>query len=227
MTHQAKSESTLFELENFSASYQNQTALNSISLSIASGEKVALIGPSGGGKTTLLKGLFKQQQNTTAVLYQDLHLVHTLSVFHNVYAGKLDQHSTLRNLLNLVRPQKRERLEINAILQSLQLSEKALSPVGELSGGQQQRVALARCMYSGHPILLADEPVSSVDPQQAETLIREMLANFNTIVAAMHTVDLALKYFTRIIAIRSGRIVFDIPSSEIQPQQLEELFIAC
>ncbi|MEL6821587.1 MAG: ATP-binding cassette domain-containing protein [Calditrichota bacterium] len=227
MINKSTSAPLLFELEDFSASYQNQIALNSISLRITTGENVALIGPSGGGKTTLLKSLFSQQQEQSAVLYQNLHLVHQLSVFHNVYAGKLDYNSTFRNLLNLIRPQKTELSEIDAILVDLQLSEKASSSVGELSGGQQQRVAMARCFYSGRPTLLADEPVSSVDPQQAEVLIQKMLDRFTTVVAAMHTVDLALEYFTRVIGIRAGSIHFDIPASDIQPKHLEELFNAC
>ena len=217
----------MFNLKNISVSYKDTPALRNITLIIEEGEKVALIGPSGSGKTTLLRKLYELEQERTAFIHQDYALVPQLTVFHNVYAGRLDRHSTAYNLLNLIKPQKRELEGIRAVLQSLGLEEKKFQRVGALSGGQQQRVAVARAIFRGSDILLGDEPVSSIDPHQADNVINILLKATRTVILALHSVDLALQNFDRIIGIRLGKVDFDLPGSEVNDSILAELFQPC
>ena len=161
----------LFNLVAERVAYENTVALKNITLQINKGEKVALVGPSGAGKTTLLRTLYESVEGQPSFVHQHYSLVPQLSAFHNVFIGRLDQYSTAYNLLNLIKPQKKAVQDIVPILQQLGMEEKTFDKAGALSGGQQQRVAVARAIYRGAEILLADEPVSSVDPHQAGTVM--------------------------------------------------------
>ncbi len=217
----------LFELRDISISYGKTRALEGISLTVSPGQKVALIGPSGAGKTTLLRTLYQTLPERCAFIHQDYSLVPQLSVFHNVYAGRLDRHSTLYNLRNLVRPCKTEWKAVQQVLERLGLPEKISQKAAALSGGQQQRVAVARALYQQSPVLLADEPVAAVDPHQSGRVLETMLASVETAVIALHSVDLALQFFPRIIGLREGKVFFDLPAPKVTQTRLKDLFLPC
>lgn len=214
----------LFKLNDFNVSYQNLPALKSISLKIYEGEKIGLIGPSGGGKTTLLKSLYEQNPQQSSFIHQNYALVEQLSVYNNVYIGKLNKHSTYENIKNLIIPNKLCIEKIKPILAAVGITEKINTKVGELSGGQKQRTAIARSLYQNKKILLADEPVSSVDPHRAEALLKIIINSSPTVITSLHNVDLAIKYATRIIGISNGQIHFDKPTNKINDDLLNNLF---
>lgn len=214
----------MFDLVNASASYNGREVLSGVTLSIAEGERVALVGESGAGKSTLLTLLYRQRSADSALIPQDWALVRTLSVFHNVYIGRLNRYSTWYNLRNLVRPSRREIGEIEPILEALGLADKIFAPVGELSGGQQQRAAVARALFQGSPALLGDEPVSSVDEHQARRVLETIRETHGTIVLAMHDVDLALAYTDRVIGLKNGGIVLDAPTAGLSPADLDTIY---
>lgn len=214
----------LIELTSEQASYHNQLVLKDINLTINHGEKVALVGQSGSGKSTLLRLIYSKHNINTALVPQDEGLVQTLSVFHNIYMGRLGHYSSWHNLVNLIKPYAKHIDEINAYLEQLQLSEKIFEPVGRLSGGQRQRTAVARSLYQGGQLLLADEPVSSVDEHQSNLVLNTLCQNFPTIVLAMHDIDLSLTYCDRIIGLDNGSIVLDQPSHELSAKDLLPLY---
>jgi len=214
----------LLRLENAEVRYQTGVALQQINLSLYKGEKLALIGRSGSGKSTLLRLIYEHLSDNTALVPQDEGLVANLSVFHNVYMGRLSQHPAWYNLLNLLRPFPKRVSEIDAILQRLQLSEKCFVPVAQLSGGQRQRTVIARSLYQGGELLLADEPVSAVDERQARQIFNELSQHFTTMVVALHDTALALEYCDRIIGLDAGRIVLDSRSDCVTEAELAALY---
>lgn len=216
--------SFLFDLKSERVAYDNTVALNDITLRIARGEKIALIGPSGAGKTTLLRTLYERATHQSAFVHQHYALVPQLSVFHNVYIGRLDRYSTLSNILNLIKARKSIQEDMRPILRALDIEDKTFEKVGTLSGGQQQRVAVARAMYRREQILLADEPVSSVDPHQAGTVMELILKHADTVVVSLHAVDVALKYAGRLIGLREGHIQFDMATEHVTPAMLLQLY---
>lgn len=215
----------LFELCEESIGYDGHEVLREISLRIDQGERVALVGKSGAGKSTLLQLFYRQQHAKTAIIPQDLGLVKLLSVFHNVYMARLHRHRTWYNLLNLMRPQRREVAAVRALVEQLQMGEdKLYAPVGKLSGGQQQRTAVARAIHQGEKILMADEPVSSVDEHQSRLVLEAINAAHDTVLLAMHDVDLALAYTDRVVGLKQGRIVMDQPTAELEATDLDCLY---
>ena len=214
----------MIQLQSESASYQGVKALHDIDLCVSQGEKIALVGQSGSGKSTLIKLIYDLYPTNTALVPQDYGLVSHLSVFHNVFIGGLDQHSTLYNLANLVRPWPDQVKTIRTILVGLQLDEYLFRPVGRLSGGQKQRVAIARSLFQKGCLLLADEPVSSVDEEQSKVVLKQLSNGFSTIVLAMHDIQLALSFCDRIIGLEKGRIVLDSPSEALLSSDLLSLY---
>lgn len=214
----------LFNLQDASVAYENNVALHHITLKITRGEKVALIGPSGAGKTTLLRTLYDSVAEQSAFVHQHYALVSPLSTFHNVYMGRLDRHSAFYNALNLIKPQKKILAEIRPILHALGMADKMFNKTGALSGGQQQRVAIARAMYRGESILLADEPVSSVDPHQADAVMELIIKNSETVIMSLHAVAFALKFADRIVGLREGRMQFDLPANNVTQTMLSSLY---
>ena len=217
----------MFDLVHLSAAYDNEPVLHDISLRIERGEKVVIIGPSGAGKSTLLKKMYEAQQQHCAFIHQDFALVPQLSAFHNVCISRLDLNGTLHNLLNLIRPRKDEQQRVLPILESLHMGDKLFTPVHALSGGQQQRVSVARAIYRGSEIVLGDEPVSSIDPHQANAVLNIIKDSAPTVVLSLHDVDLALELFDRIVGLRDGRIFFDLPSADVEQNMLAELYEPC
>lgn len=212
-------------LRDAGASYGDVQVLDGVTLTINHGEHVALVGGSGAGKSTLLSLLFDRKRRDLAVVPQDLGLVQTLSVFHNVYMGRLAAHGTLYNMANLVRPFAREVAGVRAVLEPLGLADKMWAAAGELSGGQRQRTAVARTLYQAGDILLADEPVSALDGPMAEIVMQALTHSYRTAVLAMHDVEMALRYTHRVIGIDKGCIVLDRPSATLTPRDLTPLYM--
>jgi phosphonate transport system ATP-binding protein len=230
---------------------RHQVAIDGIDLEVAKGERVALIGPSGAGKTTLFRMLnctlrptsgrllidgvsverlhgrtLREVRRRIGTVYQQHNLVPRLRVVHNVLSGRLGRWSTLRSLASLVRPSDIE-LARDA-LSKVGIEEKILARTDELSGGQQQRVAIARVLVQDPEVILADEPVSSVDPSLAASLVRLFLdiaeMTRKTLLMSLHSVDLALAYFPRIVGVKEGKVLFDLPPDRVSDRVLEELY---
>jgi phosphonate transport system ATP-binding protein len=230
---------------------RDQTALNGIDLDIRRGERVALIGPSGAGKTTLFRLLnctmrptlgrllingenvetlhgkrLRQVRRSIGSVYQQHNLVPRLKVIHNVLAGQLGQWSTLQSFVSLLKPRDIE-LAHDALTQ-VGIPEKLFERTDELSGGQQQRVAIARVLVQDPDVILADEPVSSVDPTLASVIVRLLIDisqnTRKTLVVSLHSVDLALAYFPRVIGIKEGYKAFDLSPAQINDDMLEDLY---
>ena len=214
----------MFQLTNANLGYKQSSVLRNISLEINEGERVALVGESGAGKSTLLAALQSQLQNEATLIPQDLGLVNNLSVFHNIYIGRLNTYSSVYNLLNLAWPQKREVQKIKPLVERLSLVEKLFKPTGELSGGQQQRTAICRALFQGGSAIIGDEPVSAVDNHMANIIMETLIAKFPTVVLALHDVDLAIKFSTRIIGIKDGAICFDQSTVDLSRQDLDFLY---
>lgn len=238
----------MFNLNNISKYYGEMEALSSLSLSIEKGEIVALIGPSGAGKTTLLNTLAnvvkpdngeliidnipsknynnKKLSKKLGIIRQQFDLVGPLPVIHNVLAGRLNEWGFFKSALSLIFPQDK-----NIAIKSLErvgLLDKIYDKTSDLSGGQQQRVALARLLVQNPEIILADEPVSSLDPARADDLLSmlvELVKEENqTLIASLHSVEYAKKYFTRIIALKDGKIFFDLPTDTVTDKDLHDLY---
>ncbi len=214
----------LLQLVNQDLGYDRAPVLRDVSLTINPGDRIALVGESGAGKSTLLGALQARLLDQAALVPQNPGLVASLSVFHNVYMGRLQQHSTWYNLLNLVWPRRREIDAIRPLVQRLGLEDKLFESAGSLSGGQQQRVGVCRAIHQGGALVLGDEPVSAVDNHQARTVLDELHGQFETVILAMHDVDLALHYASRIIGLKDGRVALDQPSDGLSSSDLDFLY---
>ncbi|MZR64090.1 ATP-binding cassette domain-containing protein [Alcanivorax sp. DP30] len=214
----------MFRLQQARLGHPGQAVFDNLSLEIAAGEQVALLGPSGAGKSTLLAALRQQQADNVAWCPQNADLVPMLSVFHNIYMGALDRHNSLSNLRNLILPSRQHKQAIAELTEQLGLQDKLFTSVDRLSGGQAQRVALGRAIYSQRTILLADEPVSSVDEHHGLALLQQILARHDTAVVALHDRSLALQCCTRIIGLRDGEIVLDAASDSLTLSDLDTLY---
>ena len=146
----------LIALEGETIGYAGRAVLAEVRLSIAAGERIALVGRSGVGKSTLLNTLYDRLADTAALIPQAASLVPQLSCFHNVYMGRLDRHSSLRNLRELVWPATATLAEVEAVLAAVGLAEALRQKAGSLSGGQAQRTSVARALYNGRPVVLGD-----------------------------------------------------------------------
>lgn len=214
----------MFTLDNQCFVQGRHTILSDISLHINAGEKVALVGPSGAGKSSLLSLLWQQHSDDIALCPQESGLVDILSVYQNIYMGGLSRFSNLYNLVNLMRPWAVRKSEVHAIALQLGIAETmGLSP-DRLSGGQRQRVALGRALYRRKKIFFGDEPVSSLDPQQGDELLGRVLFGHETSVVVIHSPELAMKHFTRVIALGAGRIVGDWATDEVTLADLEGVY---
>lgn len=214
----------LFRLRNEDLGYEGETVLRGVSLAVSAGERIALVGESGAGKSTLLSVLQSRYQGNTALIPQDPGLVRSLSVFHNVYMGSLHRHSAAYNLINLAWPRRQEIARIRPIVERLGLADKLFEPAGALSGGQQQRTAICRALLQGGDAVLADEPVSAADNHQSRVILDALAETFETVILAMHDVELALEYSTRIIGLKDGGIALDAPAGDLVRSDLDFLY---
>jgi phosphonate transport system ATP-binding protein len=210
----------LFELRGASVGYEGRPVLVDIDLTICRGERVAVMGRSGAGKSTLLTLLFGQRPAEIALVPQAAALVRTLSVFHNVFMGRLDRRSTLHNLRTLVSPRRDDVEEVGRVLDSVGLADKLFAAAGTLSGGQGQRTSVARALYNGRPVVLGDEPVSALDRVQGDEILSLLRRRHETLVLVMHDIPLALAHADRIVVLERGRIVLDRPSGALTAADL-------
>lgn len=214
----------MFHFQQARLGHGDQVVFDDLTLTIEHGEKVALLGPSGAGKSTLLDALRRQQEAACAWCPQAGALVPMLSVFHNIYMGSLSRNRTLTNLRNLLAPSRHEREQVGALAADLALHDKLFTSVDQLSGGQAQRTALGRALYTQRPILLADEPVSSLDEHQGQALLTLSLARHDSAVIALHDRALALACSDRIIGLNQGQIVLDAATRSLSLSDLDALY---
>lgn len=242
-----------FVLDDVGLTHDNGfVALSGISLSAAQGESIALIGPSGAGKTSLLSTIgtgylpssgrlqvlgqsasaqssareLKALRSRIGSVYQAAPIPLRQRVVTAVLAGKLGQWPLWKALASLAYPQ-----DIPGAAEALarvQLQDKLFARCDQLSGGQLQRVGIARVLYQQAELILADEPVSALDPSLSlatvQLLVQEAAARQATLVASLHAVDLALGCFERIVGIRDGRVAFDLPAAQVSDAQLQALY---
>jgi phosphonate transport system ATP-binding protein len=246
----------VLNLEAICVAGRGKPRLDGVSLSLNAGERVALIGPSGAGKSTLLavaNGLIspdsgtvrwqgetparagshrrRRQQARIGTLWQDLRLIEELSVQQNINAARLASWGWPRALLNLLLPL--DTAACSALLRRLDLDPGLLNqPVAALSGGQRQRVALARLLRQDPMLLLADEPLASLDPRLADDLLALLLqeavlhqdaAQPRALLLSLHRPDL-LEGFDRVVGLRAGRVVLDAPPDSLDPSHLQALY---
>ncbi|WP_078430249.1 phosphonate ABC transporter ATP-binding protein [Alkalihalobacterium alkalinitrilicum] len=242
----------MIEFKDVSLVYPNGTqGLKNVNLKINQGEFVVIVGLSGAGKSTLIRSMnrlvtptngellideedilkYKQRKlrklrTEVGMIFQNYNLVKRSTVMKNVISGRLGHTSTLRSLLNLYSKEDIA-LAYNS-LQRVNIAEKVYQRADQLSGGQQQRVAIARVLTQQPKIILADEPVASLDPptsHQVMTYLRKVNKEDNiTTIVNLHFIDMAMEYADRIIGMRAGEVVFDGPSSEVSEQTFEEIY---
>jgi phosphonate transport system ATP-binding protein len=231
------------------------TALNQINLSFKAGEMVALIGASGSGKSTLLRhlsGLMTAdvgggeihvdgkpvQQNgvidrniravraNIGFIFQQFNLVGRLPVLTNVLSGGLSRMPLWRSCFKIF-TREEKKLGMEALVR-VGISDHAYKRTSALSGGQQQRAAIARCIVQKARVVLADEPIASLDPESARRVM-QTLADINredgtTVIVSLHQVDVAMRFCRRTVALNKGRVVYDGPSSALTEQMLRDLY---
>lgn len=222
-------------------------ALREIDLEIGAGERVALVGPSGAGKTTLLSVLNGTVQPTdgsvrvlghdpasagrasrrrVGTVHQALDLTGPLRVVHNVNAGHLASWSLLRALRSLLRPVAVD--EAMAVLARVGIADRVHERTDNLSGGERQRVAIARVLVQNPDLVLADEPISSLDPARGREVV-ELLGALareadRTLVMSLHAFDLARTSCDRVVGMRDGRIVFDERAVDVTDHVADSLY---
>jgi phosphonate transport system ATP-binding protein len=236
-----------------SKSFANCQALDKVSIQIEEGEMVALLGASGSGKSTLLRHLpgfvtsnsgeidvlgqtvqsngklkagYKQVRSRVGFVFQQFNLVNRLPVITNVLIGLLYETPWWRSLFMQFSVEQRQKaLEA---LSSVGIEQTAWQRAATLSGGQQQRAALARCLVQKARVILADEPIASLDPESSRKVM-DLLQQMNrdnkcTVLVSLHQVEFAVRYCPRTIALNAGRVVYDGPSAALTPELLAELY---
>ena len=241
----------MFEFRNVTRRFGAMIAVKDITLDIPSGQMVGVIGRSGAGKSTMLRMInrladpssgsisfngmevsalsgaaLRRWQCDCAMIFQQFNLVPRLDVLTNVLLGRLNQRSTLTSVLSLFT--REERIMAIAALERLGIEQAALQPAGTLSGGQQQRVAIARALMQQPKVLLADEPIASLDPMNAK-IVMDALKQINesegiTVICNLHTLDTARAYCERIIGMAAGKVVFDGAPEQLTSQAVSDIY---
>ena len=242
----------MLQVQNLTKVYPNGTlALKDVSFEVADGEFLAVIGLSGSGKSTLLRCINRLIEPTSGkiiwngadvtaakgaellkvrrqigMIFQQFNLVKRSSVMTNVLSGRLGYVSTLPSLVNYFSPDDRNRALTN--LEQVGLSDKAHVRADSLSGGQQQRVGIARALMQEPKLILADEPVASLDPVLAHSILK-YLEQLNkergiTVLCSLHFLDLVHRYATRAIALKDGQLVFEGLPKEIDDAQFKAIY---
>ncbi|MBS9335267.1 phosphonate ABC transporter ATP-binding protein [Fructobacillus sp. M1-13] len=240
------------EIKNVSKVYPNGTiGLKDINLDIKQGEFVMIVGLSGSGKSTLLRAINRLHDVTegeilidgqnitkatgdklhkirrsTAMIFQNYNLVKTSSVYRNVMSGRVGYYPAWKAALGLFTKEDQEMVKTN--LSRVNLLDKYYVKARDLSGGQQQRVGIARALMQEPSVILADEPVSGLDPKTTKQVMND-LKKLNeedgmTIVLNVHSIGLALKYSSRIVGLKDGRIIYDKPIEEVDKRDFKEIY---
>lgn len=239
----------LVTVAGVSKGYTDVPALSQVSFAVRPGELVALAGPSGSGKTTLLyllAGILQPDTGTIAIggkdlakvkagrvlstlvgiIHQRYDLVPHLPVLHNVLAGRLGQWGLLRSAASLLWPQDRPLAQ--SALERMGIGDKAWERTSHLSGGEQQRAAIARLIVQSPRVVLADEPVASLDPALSEEMLRLLTGltedNGRALIVSLHSPELIRRFCTRVIGLREGRVVFDLPADAVTDSTLDDLY---
>lgn len=240
-----------FCLQDVSVRFGALRALDGVDLDVAEGERVALVGPSGAGKSTLLgllNGTLRPSSGRVEVLGRDLaglrprelrtvqsrigavrqqfDLVGALRVVHNVNAGRLGQWSLARAAWSLLSP--RDVGAVDAALRRVGIPDKLHERTDRLSGGEQQRVALARVLVQDPSAILADEPISSLDPargREVMDLLRDLaVERGRTLVVSLHAFEYAVSHCDRVVGLRDGRILFDEAADRVDAGMADDLY---
>ena len=236
-------------IKDLKKTFQNGTkALKRINLEIKSGEFVTILGPSGSGKTTLLRSInglenidegeivfnnriieneyLSYVQKKTGMIFQEFNLVNNLSSINNVLSGLLNSSSKFMSMFYLFTRQ--QKLLALQSLETVGLLDKAYSRVDQLSGGQRQRVGIARAIIKKPVLLLADEPVASLDPRAANlilSLLKKISKESNiTIICNLHQVELAIKFSDKIVGLLDGSIMFDSSTKDIDINYVQNIY---
>ena len=232
----------MFRINNVTRRFGGHLAVDNVNVEIPQGQMVGVIGRSGAGKSTLLRMInrlvdpssgsihfgdsevsslrgaaLRNWQRDCAMIFQQFNLVPRLDVLTNVMLGRLNHRSTALSLLGIFTHD--ERIMAIAALERLGIEQTAMQAAGTLSGGQQQRVAIARALMQGPKMILADEPIASLDPLNAK-IVMDSLRDINeregiTVITNLHTLDTARHYCERIIGMAAGKVVFDGPPSAL------------
>ena len=240
-------------LTQISCSFGSTRALQEINLDIHSGEQVALIGPSGCGKTTLLRllstqisptsgelnllnsnpmqlspGRIKHLRTRIAMIPQHLGLVPNVPALRNVLNGGLGKITLGQTIRQMICPKSEDSQRALELLERTGIGEKLYDRTDSLSGGQQQRIAVARALYQEPAILLADEPVSAIDPARAHDMMG-LLTQLSkeegiTLIVSLHNLDLAREFFPRLIGLREGHIAFDKAPDQLSEDECNTLY---
>lgn len=242
----------MIQFENVTKTYSNGVkGLKNINLTINDGEFVSVIGLSGAGKSTLLRSInrlneisegnisidglsitrakkreLRRIRRNLGMIFQHFNLVRKSSVQKNVISGRLGYYSTLKSIFGIF--SKEDYDLVNDALDRVGLADKLYSRSDELSGGQQQRVSIARTLVQQASIILADEPVASLDPITTQKIMKD-LKKINqdlhrTIVINLHSVDLAREFSSRIIGLRDGEVVFDGTAAQATDDVLTSIY---
>jgi phosphonate transport system ATP-binding protein len=241
----------VLQITNLTKVFGDTTALDAVNLTVQPGEMVAIIGRSGAGKSTLLRSInrlnsvtsgeinfegrlvgdlggraLREWRRSCAMVFQQFNLVGRMDVLSNVLIGRVSYQGQLRSCLKLFT--RAERALAILALERVEMSEFALQRADTLSGGQQQRVAIARALVQEPRILLADEPIASLDPRSAMQVM-ELLRDINrrdgiTVICNLHTLDTARSYCDRIIGMRAGRIVFDGDAAALDTETARAIY---
>ena len=238
-------------IKNLKKKFKNTIAVNGINIEIDEGKIIGIIGRSGAGKSTLLRMInrlvdptegsiefddikvssikgraLRKWRSECAMIFQQFNLVERLDVLTNVLIGSLGRNYNLLNLFGIF--SKEEKINALKNLDRFDLSEIALQKAGTLSGGQQQRVAIARALMQKPRILLADEPISSLDPKNAKRVMDDMLKinreDGITIICNLHSLEVAKKYCDRLIGLSDGKVVFDGSPEALTMEISKELY---
>jgi phosphonate transport system ATP-binding protein len=242
----------MIEVKHLSKQFKDGTkALSDVSVSIPKGDFIAVIGLSGAGKSTFLRclnrlvdpsegqiivngtdvanlrgGALQRYRRTVGFIFQQFNLVKRLSVMDNVLSGRLGYHPTWRGMLGLYTDQDKQ--IARSYIQNVGLLEKENTRVDSLSGGQQQRVAIARAMTQEPQLILADEPMASLDPRLSDVILG-ILKDYNetkgvTILVNIHVLELAKRYAKRVLAFNKGKLVFDGPIEKLDAALEEDIY---
>lgn len=242
----------ILRFEHVTKQYPNGVhALQDVSLEVAEGEFVSVIGPSGSGKSTLLRAInrlipitkgrveldgmdvsrqrgkhLRALRCKVGMIFQNYNLVYRLSVLQNVLHGRLGHLSGPKGILGLYSEE--DKKSAIALLEEIGLGSFCYNRAADLSGGQKQRVGIARAIMQNPKLLLCDEPIASLDPSSAKTImdtLRHMCEQRHiACIVNLHQLDAAIKYSTRIIGLSKGKIVFDGPPEQLTDEQIERIY---